>query len=56
MEHMNQVRLRAIAEVSDQLSLRLGRSVPTMHWSTDAETGHLVCHWVLVEESPVCQA
>jgi hypothetical protein len=54
MEHMDQVRLQAIAEVSEQLSLPLGRSVPTMHWSADEETGRPVCRWVLVEQSPAC--
>ena len=56
MEDMNQVRLQAIAEVSEQLGLPSGRSVPTMHWSTDEETGHPVCRWVLVEASPASQA
>jgi hypothetical protein len=54
MEHMSQVRLQAIAEVTEQLSLPSGRSIPTMHWSTDEESGRPVCRWVLVEARPAC--
>ncbi len=53
---MNQVRLQAIAEVTEQFSPPSGRPVPAMHWSTDDKTGRPVCRWVLVEASPACQA
>jgi hypothetical protein len=56
MKFMNRVRLQAIADVTEQIISPAGRSVPTLHWSVDEETGRPVCCWVLLEACPASEA
>jgi len=46
---LSQMRLRAIAHVTEHPNLSLRRLIPRLTWMVDAQTGRPVAHWIVNE-------